>query len=51
MNTNEEVKKLIEEIKRLGDPQPDGSYTVTFGKLFDDERVANIFEALVGTLR
>jgi len=51
MNTNEEVKKLIEEIKRLGDKQSDGTYTVTFGKIFDDERVANIFEALVGTLR
>ncbi len=60
---NEEVEKLKEEIKRLGDKQTDGSYTVTFGKvdiifswlifsqLFNDDRVANIFEALVGTLR
>lgn len=29
----------------------DGSYSVTFGTLFADEQCANIFEALVGTLR
>ncbi|KAL8541781.1 hypothetical protein ACS0TY_002874 [Phlomoides rotata] len=51
MNVDEEVERLKEEIKRLGKPQPDGSYTVTFGVLFNDDRCANIFEALVGTLR
>lgn len=30
---------------------PDGKTSVTFGALFEDERCANIFEALVGTLR
>ncbi|KAK4476930.1 hypothetical protein RD792_016099 [Penstemon davidsonii] len=51
MNVEEEVGRLREEIKRLGKPQDDGSYTVTFGVLFNDDRCANIFEALVGTLR
>ncbi|KAK2383464.1 hypothetical protein P8452_38586 [Trifolium repens] len=51
MNVEEEVEKLREEIQRLGKVQPDGSYTVTFGTLFHDDRCANIFEALVGTLR
>ncbi|XP_073143915.1 costars family protein [Henckelia pumila] len=51
MNVEEEVGRLKEEIKRLGTPQGDGSYKVTFGMLFNDDRCANIFEALVGTLR
>lgn len=51
MNVDEEVERLQQEIKRLGKPQSDGSYTVTFGVLFNDDRCANIFEALVGTLR
>ncbi|CAO2815769.1 unnamed protein product [Amaranthus hypochondriacus] len=51
MNVGEEVGKLQEEIKRLGQIQQDGSYKVTFGVLFKDDRCANIFEALVGTLR
>ncbi|KAL8136540.1 hypothetical protein V2J09_002541 [Rumex salicifolius] len=51
MNVEEEVGKLQEEIKRLGQIQDDGSYKVTFGVLFHDDRCANIFEALVGTLR
>ncbi|XP_062082638.1 costars family protein WS02710_H03 isoform X2 [Humulus lupulus] len=40
MNVEEEVERLKVEIKRLGKVQPDGSY-----------KCANIFEALVGTLR
>ncbi|KAK1316961.1 Costars family protein [Acorus calamus] len=51
MNVEEEVGRLREEIKRLGELQSDGSYKVTFGVLFNDDRCANIFEALVGTLR
>ncbi|XP_047323323.1 costars family protein [Impatiens glandulifera] len=51
MNVEEEVERLKEEIKRLGKAQDDGSYTVTFGVLFNDDQCANIFEALVGTLR
>ncbi|KAF9610468.1 hypothetical protein IFM89_022432 [Coptis chinensis] len=51
MNVEEEVERLIEEIKRLGQTQPDGSFKVTFGVLFHDDRCANLFEALVGTLR
>ncbi|KAJ9561439.1 hypothetical protein OSB04_006599 [Centaurea solstitialis] len=51
MNVEEEVEKLKVEIQRLGTKQEDGSYKVTFGVLFHDDRCANIFEALVGTLR
>ncbi|KAI5079591.1 hypothetical protein GOP47_0005070 [Adiantum capillus-veneris] len=51
MNVEEEVKLLKEEIKRLGALQPDGTYSVKFGVLFNDEKCANTFEALVGTLR
>ncbi|KAL8188957.1 hypothetical protein R6Q57_029477 [Mikania cordata] len=51
MNVDEEIDQLKEEIKRLGYKQTNGSYKVTFGVLFHDDRCANIFEALVGTLR
>ncbi|XVF44871.1 hypothetical protein PTKIN_Ptkin02bG0158200 [Pterospermum kingtungense] len=51
MNVEEEVERLKEEIQRLGKIQPDGSCKVTFGVLFHDDKCANIFEALVGTLR
>ncbi|GAV69544.1 hypothetical protein CFOL_v3_13045 [Cephalotus follicularis] len=51
MNVEEEVERLKVEIQRLGQIQPDGSYKVTFGVLFNDDKCANIFEALVGTLR
>ncbi|KAF8406107.1 hypothetical protein HHK36_008187 [Tetracentron sinense] len=51
MNVEEEVERLKEEIKRLGQIQPNGSYKVTFGVLFNDDKCGNIFEALVGTLR
>ncbi|KAG6482518.1 costars family protein-like [Zingiber officinale] len=51
LNVEEEVVRLKEEIQRLGQPQDDGSYKVKFGVLFNDDRCANLFEALVGTLR
>lgn len=51
MDVEEECKSLVVEIKRLGEPQPSGNVGVKFGVLFDDDRCAQIFEALVGTLR
>ena len=51
MNVEHEVQLLVEEIKRLGSPNPDGLTVVQFGVLFRDDRCANLFEALVGTLR
>lgn len=51
MNVDHEVKLLVEEIQRLGSKNADGKMTVTFGVLFNDDRCANIFEALVGTLK
>ncbi|GAQ90115.1 hypothetical protein KFL_006020040 [Klebsormidium nitens] len=51
MNVDKEVEELKTEIKRLGKKEADGTYKVTFGTLFNDDRCANLFEALVGTLR
>ncbi|XP_057678935.1 costars family protein ABRACL [Corythoichthys intestinalis] len=51
MNIAHEVDLLVEEIERLGSKNADGQTTVKFGVLFKDDRCANIFEALVGTLR
>ena len=47
-----DLKHLIEGIKRLGTPGVfEGSLTVTFGKLFDDDELANKLESMVGTLK
>ncbi|XP_076456238.1 costars family protein ABRACL-like [Babylonia areolata] len=51
MNVEHEVELLKEEIKRLGKPGDDGLVAVSFGELFNDDKCANLFEALVGTLR
>jgi len=51
MDVGNEVKMLLEEIKRLGTENGEGKISVEFGVLFNDDRCANIFEALVGTLR
>ena len=51
MNVGHEVELLVGEIKRLGTPNADGQMVVKFGVLFSDDKCANLFEALVGTLR
>ena len=51
MNVGHEVELLIGEIKRLGTPNAEGQVVVKFGVLFRDDRCANLFEAMVGTLR
>ncbi|XP_035535089.1 costars family protein ABRACL [Morone saxatilis] len=51
MNVTHEISLLVEEIKRLGSKNADGQTSVKFGVLFKDDRCANIFEALVGTLK
>ncbi|BFZ06360.1 hypothetical protein BsWGS_09399 [Bradybaena similaris] len=51
MNVDHEVELLVGEIKRLGKEGANGKHEVTFGVLFNDDQCANIFEALVGTLR
>ena len=51
MNVEHEVQLLVQEIKRLGTPNADGQMVVKFGVLFSDDKCANLFEALVGTLR
>mmetsp|Transcript_22006 Transcript_22006/g.46283 ORF Transcript_22006/g.46283 Transcript_22006/m.46283 type:complete len:250 (-) Transcript_22006:1080-1829(-) len=45
---NEEIQHLLEDIKRVG---VSGKPFVNFGELFDDDEVANYYEALVGTLK
>jgi len=52
MDVENEVSMLIEEINRLGKVNDaTGQVEVEFGVLFNDDRCANIFEALVGTLK
>ncbi len=53
MDVEGEVRQLIVDVKRLGAPSAahGGKTTVKFGVLFDDEAVAQFYEALVGTLR
>lgn len=45
---DEEVAQLLIDIRRIGDA---GEPHVLFGQLFDDDEVANYYEALVGTLK
>nr|XP_057913864.1 costars family protein ABRACL [Doryrhamphus excisus] len=51
MNVQHEIDLLVQEIERLGSKNAEGQTCVKFGVLFQDDRCANIFEALVGTLR
>ena len=46
--TDKELRKLIEQIKRLGAQGDDGVWSVKFGLMF--AKTGNIFEALSGTL-
>lgn len=46
-----EVEQLKVEIVRLGEAQDNGEVHVTFGKLFDDDRCQQVFEAIAGTLK
>lgn len=48
MRMNNEIQQLLKDINRIGQP---GEPSVAFGKLFDDEKVANYYEALAGTLK
>jgi hypothetical protein len=45
---DEECDQLLKDIRRIGQP---GEPYVLFGELFDDDDVANYYEALVGTLK
>ncbi|XP_071377738.1 costars family protein ABRACL [Centroberyx affinis] len=51
MNVEHEVTLLVQEIQRLGSKNAEGQTSVKFGVLFNDDKCANIFEALVGTLK
>jgi len=45
---DEECAQLLVDIRRIGE---EGEPHVLFGDLFDDDEVANYYEALVGTLK
>ena len=45
-----ECVEIQQDIKRLGGVK-DGKYTVKFGVLYDDDKVQQYYEALVGTLK
>ncbi|KAJ8355845.1 hypothetical protein SKAU_G00186390 [Synaphobranchus kaupii] len=51
MNVDHEITLLTEQIHRLGSKNADGKVSVKFGVLFNDDECANIFEAMVGTLK
>ncbi|CAM1324798.1 Uncharacterised protein g8789 [Pycnogonum litorale] len=51
MNVDKDVSILTEQIKRLGSENDSGQITVKFGVLFNDDQIANLLEALVGTLK
>lgn len=46
-----EIQHLVHEIKRLGTENPDGTYSTTFGVIFKDDKVQNLLESLVGTMK
>eukprot|EP00615_Pteridomonas_danica_P017040 CAMPEP_0114383206 /NCGR_PEP_ID=MMETSP0102-20121206/4592_1 /TAXON_ID=38822 ORGANISM="Pteridomonas danica, Strain PT" /NCGR_SAMPLE_ID=MMETSP0102 /ASSEMBLY_ACC=CAM_ASM_000212 /LENGTH=406 /DNA_ID=CAMNT_0001539205 /DNA_START=21 /DNA_END=1241 /DNA_ORIENTATION=- len=48
---DEEVQELIKDITRLGRNNGAGQYVVEYGPLFDDEKVEQYYEALMGTLK
>ena len=48
---DEEIQELRRDITRIGAKGDDGVWSVKFGKLFDDEKVEQYYEALVGTLK
>ncbi|CAI9616636.1 unnamed protein product [Staurois parvus] len=51
MNVDHDVSLLVEQIHRLGTRDKDGKLKVKFGVLFNDDQCANLFEAMVGTLK
>lgn len=48
---DKEVEELKLDIARLGVDDGSGKYVVKFGKLFDDPKVEQFYEALLGTLK
>ena len=48
---DEEVEQLKKDLVRLGRGNANGQYVVLFGTLFDDPKVEQFYEALLGTLK
>lgn len=47
--SNKDLEKLLEAIKKIGKVQPDGTVNVTFAEIF--EETESYLESLNGTLR
>ncbi len=45
------MSHLVAEIKRLGQPNSSGQIVTTFGVLFHDDKIQNLLESLVGTMK
>ena len=48
---DKECEEIKNDLKRLGTKNSDGKISVKFGVLFDDDKVQQYYEALVGTLK
>ncbi|KAF0972399.1 hypothetical protein FDP41_009302 [Naegleria fowleri] len=46
-NVEKEIEHLVHEMKRIGG----SSGTCTFGQLFHDDKIQNLLESLVGTMK
>ena len=49
-DVDHEVKLVQYHVARIGEQQGDGTYTCTFGQLFNDEEAEQVFESLVRCL-
>lgn len=51
-HVDNDINTLVQHIQRIGTKQSDTfTYTVTFGRLFNDDQVQNTLESLAGTLK
>jgi len=50
-NPDDDIKHLIQDMKRIGTKQDDGTYKTTFIQLFKDPIVEQHFESLFGTMK
>ena len=48
-HVNHDIQVLVEVMRKLGSPQPDGSLAVPYGQLYD--ATTDVLEALMGTLK
>ncbi|KAL9648036.1 hypothetical protein ABK040_012090 [Willaertia magna] len=49
-NVEKEIEHFVHEMKRIGKDN-NGVVTCTFGELFHDDKIQNLLESLVGTMK